>query len=148
KQPGISSLVANGKELSNQSVFFSNPRGKNTRKEDLEKFCEAAGMHLVGVNVNQHDLKNLDTRSNALKALRTPAALTAACGIGTASGWADLEQAISNGASASTTLKIVGIGVAACLIAADVWSKNSGYARNMKNAVSNTWGSGNKRWAA
>ncbi|WP_444929389.1 hypothetical protein ACJJIF_16350 [Microbulbifer sp. SSSA002] len=148
KQPGISSLVANGKTLSNQSVFFSNPRGKNTRKEDLEKFCEAAGMYLVDVNVNQYDLKNADSRNSVLKAARTPIILAAACGIDNATGWADLELAVSNGMSAPSMIKLAAYGIGVCWLAIEVFSKNSGYARNLKGVASNTLGSGNKHWAA
>ena len=62
QQPCISKLVAEQNELGGQSVFFSNPRGKKTLKKELEKLCKDAGMHLVGVNINHYEMKNLDVR--------------------------------------------------------------------------------------
>ncbi|MFA0809354.1 hypothetical protein [Microbulbifer epialgicus] len=148
KQPGISDLVAKQNKLSQQSVFFSNPRGGNTRKKDLEKFCIDAGMHLIGVNINSFDMRNSDARQDA----RTEAILILAkYGIGggvTATGWDDFQQALDHWEAAKTTLAVIGFSLAGYVLGKDALSKNGGYARNMPRAVSNTWGSGNKHWAA
>ncbi|WP_444942778.1 hypothetical protein ACJJIK_11145 [Microbulbifer sp. ZKSA006] len=148
KRPAISALVAEGNELSHQSVFFSNPRGGNTREEDLKKYCEAAGIHLVGVRTNMFDLRNPD----ALQNVRTEAILLLGkYGVGggaTAAGWDDFQQALGHWEAARTTLAIIGFSLAGYVLGKDALSKNGGYARNLPKAISNTVGNGNKYWAA
>ncbi|QFT57145.1 hypothetical protein [Microbulbifer sp. THAF38] len=148
KQPGINALVAKENKLSHQSVFFSNPRGDNTSKKDLEKFCEAAGMHLVGININSFDMRN----SDALQNVRTEAILIfAKYGIGgtvTATGWDDFEQALDHWKAAQATLAVIGFSLAGYVLGKDALSKNGGFARNIPKAVNNTLGNGNKHWAA
>ncbi len=148
QQPCISKLVAEQNELGGQSVFFSNPRGKKTLKKELEKLCKDAGMHLVGVSINHYDMKNLDARQHVVNEGITLGAKYSLMGVGSASGFKALEKAVSLGSAATTTLAAIGIGAAGYVIGKDVLSKNSGYARNIKSAVGNTWGNGNKQWAA
>ena len=58
-----------------------------------------------------------------------------------------LKRPSALGSAVTTTLAAIGIGAAGYVIGKEVLSKNSGYARNMKSAVGNTWGNGNKQWA-
>ncbi|WP_299581547.1 hypothetical protein [uncultured Microbulbifer sp.] len=142
--PGITQKVANGNQLSKQAVFFSNPRGKNTSKEELKTICANAKIELVDIQLNKQDYRNIDVRQKAFKALRTPAALTAGC----ASGLSDLSQAVDNFFSAPTMVGSVVVGAGAIWLATDIATKCGALFRNVKPAAKNTLGDGNKQWAA
>ncbi|WP_299948369.1 hypothetical protein [uncultured Microbulbifer sp.] len=108
KQPGVSSLVASGKDLGGEGVFSSNPRGKNSRKEDLEKVYEAAGLHLVGVNINSYDMKNLDARKKAQEEASKVLSNYIIGGAGAAFGVSKHENAVTPGISSVTVQSLIG----------------------------------------
>ncbi|MGH1373171.1 MAG: hypothetical protein ACRBBW_14110 [Cellvibrionaceae bacterium] len=142
-------IVRNLREVNSlQSVYFSNPRGKGTTKNELEKWCQEVGITYAGLNPNPYDLRN---RDNLQKVFNKGVSLGAVAYI------AGAEAALS----LSTTFKSWGLAISAdavttagCFLLAtyvvgkDASSTLSGYARSLPNSWKSTAGKGNQNWAA
>ncbi|WP_444943146.1 hypothetical protein ACJJIK_14365 [Microbulbifer sp. ZKSA006] len=142
--PGVTQKVANGNPLSRQAVFFSNPRGVSTSKKDLKQICEDAKIELIDIQLNKHDYKNIDVRKKAVKVMQTPAALLGACGVGTAAGFSDMQQAIGNFFGDPTVIA----GISVICLSVSFITRYSSIGRHVQFAVESTLGEGNKHWAA
>ncbi|WP_062263003.1 hypothetical protein [Endozoicomonas arenosclerae] len=147
--PQYQSMMAHEESQQYQNVYFSNPRGKGTRKEQLESLCKKVGFNLMGINHSPYDLKNPDNQRAALK----EAGLIAAKGIvsgGFVAGLisqTSLEKSFHSVLGAGDPTTAVAFGAAGLVIANDVRSKLGGYGRNLWKGVGSTLGSGNQSWA-
>lgn len=135
------------KDTVHQKVFFSNPRGSQTSEQSLKSWCEKAGVSFYGVNINKFDLHNEDARKDLMKTIKPLLGKGIIAGPVAAVGLKTLEKSVMN-ATASTLLLEAGLMLlGGYLVGQDMWSKYSGYARNMPKGWNNTIGSGNQAWA-
>ncbi|WP_444889450.1 hypothetical protein [Microbulbifer sp. DLAB2-AA] len=161
EQPSVSRLVAMQNTLENQSVFFSNPRGKNTKEEKLKELCEAAGIRWLGSKHNRMDLKNPDARQAAIDgAMVVGSKFTVGGGITggllAATGFDKVEKAIASvhktvdllSPNLAANIAIIsGFGLLGYIVGKDAKKHTSSYIRNVFGVKENTWGNGHKHWA-
>ena len=130
-----------------QKVFFSNPRGKSTRKEELKAQCEKVGFCYLDTNINPNDMFNPDARG---KALLKGAAVGGAIGLGGFSstlGAEDIVKSFTQAVGSNSLLLGAGALIAGYFVVRDKVVTNSGYLSSLPKAVESTFGKGNQRWA-
>lgn len=154
--PSLSRFEANDGEIvrnlrnitSQQKVFFSNPRGKDTSTSELKAWSEKAGLTYVDTNINPYDLYNPDARHNALKksgVLASKGVIGGGIGIlGIGNSLKSWDLALSG----STTLAIGGFLLAGYFVSRDSASTLSGYVRSLPAAWKSSRGKGNQDWVA
>ena len=146
-QPIANSMMANGNDLSSQSVFFSNPRGQGTGEKELIAICEKAGLNYIGLNKSATDLYNSDVQS-AFKAEVAKVGgnykIGGALGV---LGVATIPQGYEQILSSSGVFEATVAGVALYVVGKDIATKVHGYGRNLPSAWENTLGKGNENWA-
>ncbi|KZZ06686.1 hypothetical protein A3746_16530 [Oleibacter sp. HI0075] len=149
KNPASSDIHVAQRGLEKQSVFFSNPRGKTTSKNDLEALCKKSGLVFQGININKRDvIHNPDARSEALGELKSVGAkLTLGGGLG-AIGLSGAAKSLDLAVSAPSAAVAGGILLAGYVVVKDSYKKNSAYVRNIQGAFAASFGKGNEDWAA
>jgi hypothetical protein len=147
--PASSDIHVAQRGLEKQAVFFSNPRGKTTSKNDLEALCKKSGLVFQGININKRDvIHNPDARSEAVGELKSIGAkLTLGGGIG-AVGLSGAATSLDMAFSTQSAIAASGFLLAGYLVVKESFKKNSAYARNIQGAFAATFGKGNEDWAA
>jgi hypothetical protein len=147
--PASSDIHVAQRGLEKQAVFFSNPRGKTTSKNDLEALCKKSGLVFQDININKRDvIHNPDARSEAInEILSAGAKLTLGGGMG-AIGLSGAAKSLELAISAPSAAVAGGILLAGYVVVKDSYKKNSAYARNIQGAFSASFGKGNEDWAA
>ncbi|WP_226702111.1 hypothetical protein [Microbulbifer elongatus] len=130
-----------------QSIFFSNPRGKDTGRGKLEALSKKVGFDYLDTNINPGDVfHNPDARSAALgKGGGFIGAVTLSGAAGTL-GAEDILKSFAQAVNADTVGWSAATLVAGYLVVRDKIKVNSGYARNLPGFFSSTFGNGNQRW--
>lgn len=148
-----------------QQVYFSNPRGHQTSKDELKKWSEKAGLRFIQVNINPYDLKNHDARQAFLKtitpivgigtvvtannlaggelsksALESIVTTIGATSIQETAG--NIAQAYKNGSGSLTALLAVG----GSLLAFNFVNKYKDQLLAVPKGMKGTWGDGNQQW--
>ena len=146
-QPQAGVLKGTTSNLSKQSVFFSNPRGKDCREKQLEALCEKVGLNYVGTKINDFDIRfNGDARDKFSDKAITACAVMGLSGVTGYVGYTALSNgydAVMAGSSTATTMVV---GVSAYFLAKDKATTFGGYARNLPKVVSSALGKGNQQW--
>ena len=144
--PGVHAQLAPQENGTRQHVFFTNPRGPHTSQKVLQATCEKAGLSYVGTKINPTDLRNEDARHGAqAEAAKLVANLSVKDPLAVV-GMVSLYKSLELGTTTSNLMAATGFGVAAYVIAKDVYTKVSGYVRHIPGAMSSTFGNGNQRW--
>ena len=135
------------KNLGLQTVYFSNPRGKDTGKQTLEALSKKVGFDYLDTNINPGDVfYNPDARSAALgKGGGFIGAVTLSGATGTL-GAEDILKSFAQAVNADTVGWSAATLVAGYLVVRDKVKTHSGYARNLPGFFSSTFGDGNQRW--
>ncbi|TLM79523.1 hypothetical protein ACONUD_01220 [Microbulbifer harenosus] len=130
-----------------QTVYFSNPRGKETGKNTLEALSKKVGFDYLGTNINPGDVfHNPDARSAAFgKGGAVIGAITLSGAAGTL-GADDILKSFTQAVNAETLGWSAATLVAGYFVVRDKIKTNSGYARNLPGFISSTFGDGNQRW--
>ncbi|MDG9670484.1 hypothetical protein ONV78_22285 [Hahella sp. CR1] len=145
--PLANNVIVAGNKLENQTVFFSNPRGRNTTEKALKDLCEKAGLHYAGVQVNSSDIfANKDARQAFIAEVQKVAAKGVVTGSLGAVGYTTLEKSFDLFAAADNIFAAIGIGLSGYVLAKEAASKLSGYARHVPGFVSTAFGKGNQEW--
>ena len=146
-QPQAGVLKGTASNLVKQSVFFSNPRGKDCREKQLEALCEKVGLNYVGTKVNDFDiLFNGDARDKFTDKAISAGGVMGLSGVTGYVGYTALStgyDAIMAGSSIATTMVM---GTSAYVLAKDKATTFGGYARNLPKVVSSALGKGNQQW--
>ncbi|WP_369985163.1 hypothetical protein [Thalassolituus sp.] len=154
--PVASDIITAQKGMANQDVFFSNPRGRHTSKKDLEAICKSVGMVFIDININKNDvLYNADARKDALKPVKSAAGKLLFTGGGASTFLAseygpESVQRLWSMITSSPELTVgTAVAVAGGVVVVAGHAANiSSMARNLKGAMSSTFGSGNQNWAS
>ncbi|WP_421654407.1 hypothetical protein ACONUD_01200 [Microbulbifer harenosus] len=130
-----------------QTVYFSNPRGKETGKNTLEALSKKVGFDYLGTNINPGDVfHNPDARSATFgKGGAVIGAITLSGAAGTL-GADDILKSFTQAVNAETLGWSAATLVAGYFVVRDKIKTNSGYARNLPGFISSTFGDGNQRW--
>jgi hypothetical protein len=153
KNPIDHDLLTAQRGLEKQNLFFSNPRGRHTSEASLKQIAEAIGIKHVQVRLNKDDIfLNPDARQKTIKTVGMALAGVASAGFGShlssEFGLDNAEKlmtlASSNVGELSSAVAVAG-GVVLVVGSA---AKLCGMARNLKGAMSSTFGSGNQNWAS
>ncbi|PCI47328.1 MAG: hypothetical protein COB43_11695 [Oceanospirillales bacterium] len=146
-QQQAGALKDTASNLVKQSVFFSNPRGKDCREQQLEALCEKVGLNYVGTKINDYDiLFNGDARDKFSDKAITAGSIMGLSGVTGYVGYTALSNgydAIMAGSSIATTMVA---GTSAYFLAKDKATTFGGYARNLPKVVSSAFGKGNQQW--
>ena len=146
-QPQAGVLKDTASNLVKQSVFFSNPRGKDCREKQLEALCEKVGLNYVGTKINDFDiLFNGDARDKFTDKAISAGGVMGLSGVTGYVGYTALStgyDAIMAGSSIATTMVM---GTSAYVLAKDKATTFGGYARNLPKVVSSALGKGNQQW--
>ena len=146
-QPQAGALKDTANNLAKQSVFFSNPRGKDCREQQLEALCEKVGLNYVGTKINDFDiLFNGDARDKFSDKAITAGSIMGLSGVTGYVGYTALSNgfnAVMAGSSIATTMVA---GTSAYFLAKDKATTFGGYARNLPKVVSSAFGKGNQQW--
>ncbi|WP_226662944.1 hypothetical protein [Microbulbifer aggregans] len=130
-----------------QTVYFSNPRGKEAGKNTLEALSKKLGFDYMGTNVNPGDVfHNPDARSAALgKGGAVIGTITLGNAAGTL-GADDILKSFTQAVNAETLGWSAAVLISGYFVVRDKIKTNSGYARNLPGFFSTTFGDGNQRW--
>jgi len=135
------------KNLKLQTIYFSNPRGKATGKNELEKLSKKVGFDYMGTNINPGDVfHNPDARSAALgKGGAVIGTITLSGAAGTL-GADEILKSFTQAVNAETLGWSAVALISGYLVVRDKIKTNTGYARNLPGFFSSTFGDGNQRW--
>ncbi|WP_370292329.1 hypothetical protein [Thalassolituus sp.] len=139
--------------LEKQNLFFSNPRGSHTSKASLEKLAKSIGIKYVEVRLNKDDIfLNPDARWELIKPLIGAAGGVAFTGFGShfssEFGLENAEKLMTLASSNIGDLSSAAAVAGGVILVVGSAAKLCGMARNLKGAVTSTFGSGNLNWAA
>ncbi|GLS26575.1 hypothetical protein [Marinibactrum halimedae] len=133
--------------LKKQRVFFSNPRGKGVREEELEALCNASGLTYHGTRINAYDWRNEDALRAVGHNISVSVVKIAGSGIVTFTGAQYLEPLYEMAKSPMTNPDIMlGLGVASAVLLKDFVIKYGGYGRNIPKAWKATAGQDHLQW--
>ena len=136
------------KETSKQGVYFSNPRGAGVTEKELKRLCDTVGLRLVGINRDEYDLLNQDSRLYALNKLLSITSKGVVTGTLGAVGLSDVLKSMDLAVDAATITTAGAFTIGGIVIAKDAGSTLNGYSRSVRKSWGSTFGQGNQRWTA
>jgi len=153
KNPIDHDLLTAHRGLEKQNLFFSNPRGRHTSEASLKQIAEAIGIKHVQVRLNKDDIfLNPDARWELIKPLIGAAGGVAFTGFGShfssEFGLENAEKLMTLASSNIGDLSSAAAVAGGVILVVGSAAKLCGMARNLKGAVTSTFGSGNQNWAA